>query len=325
MKTPTKEKTEIKHDHKSADDIEIEITENRLRMVVLALEIMTAVCAKLPDPEESEIEEEEEEMEDTADEDASDTDQMADAEVLEEPQRPKDAVANGTLTLISSLTQPLLGLARPTALSFVYPSPHPPTTSALNSIHIRALECLNNLFMGINPEESALPDGAAAQAVQVWNEVWAGVLRPLGKQSEWTVGTGHVSERTQVWDIAVGGLWGLARICKGELVPNGEEVTALIEFADWHQDELVKVKVIATLGCIAQRGDAIEANKVGCYEGGGAGQSISYSLIRPLLRISSTTSQRHCLRLGQSPFQKPLYTPLRLSLTFSRTRRSRTM
>ena len=40
-----------KSDHKSPSEIELAQIERRLRTVQLALEIMTGVCATLPDPE----------------------------------------------------------------------------------------------------------------------------------------------------------------------------------------------------------------------------------------------------------------------------------
>ena len=52
----TKRPPELKNtpalDHKSSDEIELERIEGQLRTVQLALEILTSVCASLPDPEE---------------------------------------------------------------------------------------------------------------------------------------------------------------------------------------------------------------------------------------------------------------------------------
>ncbi|KAG8896017.1 hypothetical protein FRB99_000220, partial [Tulasnella sp. 403] len=260
-------------DHKTSAEEELARIESQLRTIALALEIMTTVCAKLPDldpPSADEgryIGEEEETMDDDVDKFDED-DQMPTETADETPKTTITASQNTTLPLLSQLTQPLLHLARPTALSFPPASSqpiHPPTTSALGTVHTRAFECLNNLFLGMNPDETPLPEGTAAQAVGVWRDVWT-VLAAVGKQSEWTLGTGGsaaVQTRLEIWEIAVGALWGLARIGKGELVPEAEQVNALIEFCDAAKDEVVKVKCVGTLGCLAQRGDAIEANKVG--------------------------------------------------------------
>lgn len=62
---PQKEKQSVKHapqsDHKNPTEIELERIETTLRTVHLALEILTGVCATLPEPEVVEGEEEEEE------------------------------------------------------------------------------------------------------------------------------------------------------------------------------------------------------------------------------------------------------------------------
>lgn len=42
---------EPKSDHKSPNEVELERIEKKLRSVQLALEVMTGVCATLPDPE----------------------------------------------------------------------------------------------------------------------------------------------------------------------------------------------------------------------------------------------------------------------------------
>ncbi|KAG8914469.1 hypothetical protein FRC01_004043 [Tulasnella sp. 417] len=227
----------------------------------------------IPKPDhksETEVElesiEDEEVVEEIDMDDEDDDDEVIEEEQPERKSAPSSSQAN-SLNLIASLTRPLLLLARPTALSFPQssgPPIHPPTTSALGTIHVRALECLNNLFLGIHAEEGQLPEGAAKQATEVWKDVWS-VLGAVGKQAEWTVGSG-AEVRKELWEIGVGVLWGLARIGKGELIPDPEEVSALIELCDWTNDEMIKVKCIGTLGCLAQRGDAIEANKViGAY------------------------------------------------------------
>lgn len=143
----------------------------------------------------------------------------ADVDVIEEVQTDSkaDTLPTNTLALVAALTQPLLALSQPTPLSFPPQPIHPPTASALTTIHIRALECLNNLFLGITADPSTLPEGTATQVIGVWRDVWT-VLVAVGKQSEWTVGSGDSELRKEIWEIAVGVLWGLARIGKGELV-----------------------------------------------------------------------------------------------------------
>lgn len=123
-------------------------------------------------------------------------------------------------SLVQLLTPPLLALATPTSLSFPplsFPSIHPPTTSALGTMHIRALECLNNLFLGSS--EEAIPTEVKEAGVDVWRRVW-GVLKGAGEPREVLggVGVGGQERRREMWEVGVGVLWGLARVCKGELV-----------------------------------------------------------------------------------------------------------
>jgi len=188
--------------------------------------------------EKADHEEDEGEGEDNDDDD----EMMDDAEA--NPSRPKvvdspsvspcdvEDLAGTPTSLLNTLTSPLLALARPTSLSFpppALPSVHPPTTSVLGAIHVRALECLNNLFVGVKER----PGGAAAEdlskeekelvqgAVDVWNQLWSADLlgaigEPPGTPS--SIDTPGQERRAEMWKIAVGVLWGLARIGKGALV-----------------------------------------------------------------------------------------------------------
>jgi hypothetical protein len=61
-------KNGAKSDHKSAADVELEWIETEMRAVKLALELVTAICAELPEPED----EEDEEIEDDDEEEEGD-------------------------------------------------------------------------------------------------------------------------------------------------------------------------------------------------------------------------------------------------------------
>lgn len=116
---------------------------------------------------------------------------------------------------IPALVNPLLALIQPSALSFpplAAPSPHPPTTSALSAVHISALECLNNVFLSL--ASSRKPEVAAdvASGAKIWNDVWS-ALAAVGTQ------TGLGQERRQeMWEKAMGVLWGIGNVWKGSLV-----------------------------------------------------------------------------------------------------------
>ncbi|KAF8832000.1 hypothetical protein HHX47_DHR1000917 [Lentinula edodes] len=198
-----------KSDHKSSSELELEQLEANLRTVQLALEILTGVCATLPDPSagiegETEIDDE--------DEDMADDDEVLDETNIEDPGHNNDS-ANPTV--LPSLVPSLLSLIQPTSLSFpplATSSIHPPTTTALSAIHISAMECLNNIFLSLatspNPSVSADAEGGR----KVWNEVWAS-LGVVGTE----LGLGQ-ERRKEMWEIGVGVLWGLALVWKGTLV-----------------------------------------------------------------------------------------------------------
>ncbi|KDQ15679.1 hypothetical protein BOTBODRAFT_108287 [Botryobasidium botryosum FD-172 SS1] len=241
-----------KSDHKSAAEQELERIEMRLRTIQLALEILTTVCARLPDPTEPE-KGSDSEMDDAVNPGDDDDDIKDD---LKEETLPAGTEAS----LLSALTPPLLVLARPTLLSFPppsMPSIHPPTTSALGAVHVAAFECLNNLFLGI--EQATVANDASSEAVGVWGQIWS-VLYEVGRPSE--APERGQERRKEVWEVAAGVLWGLARVSKGHLVPQEEQVKILIELCDTTKDDKTKVKCIGTLGCLAQCLSTIDANKV---------------------------------------------------------------
>lgn len=152
-------------------------------------------------------------------------DQIEEEALLSETQLPV-APENGippsdsflTLSkLLPVLSGPLLRLAQPTDISFPPPGAaalHPPSTSAISSVHIRALECLNNLFLslGLNAETFPLAMADIEGAVTVWQELW-NVLLAVGYRSE-----AGQEQRYEIWTSAVGALWGIARVCKTQLV-----------------------------------------------------------------------------------------------------------
>lgn len=192
----------------------------------LALEILTGVCATLPDPD-LEPGADDEELKDevfedgTADDsamgDARDDAMAVDDAILVEPN---DSHTPTAPSFLPTLLEPLLALIQPTELSFPAPSPHAPTTSALSAIHVAAFECLSNAFFAL-----ATAPGLAASDVhvgqRVWSTVWA-ALAGAGNPLESTPG----SARAAVWDVAVGVLWGVGAVWTGKIV--GRFVTFLV-------------------------------------------------------------------------------------------------
>ncbi|TFY75395.1 hypothetical protein EWM64_g8618 [Hericium alpestre] len=133
-----------KSDHRTPEEQELERIEARLRAVQLALEILTGVCATLPDPEageEADNNDDEVEVDGEQDDDAMDDGEDA-------PMAQEDAAPNGTSapssasSFLPTLLQPLLSLIQPTPLSFAPPnasSPHsPPGNSGFASPDVTA-------------------------------------------------------------------------------------------------------------------------------------------------------------------------------------------
>jgi hypothetical protein len=163
-----KEIKNIKADLRSPAEIKLDGIEKRLSTLMVALEVMTSVCAGLVDSEETvgggEAEEEEEEdddeemdMDGDADADealiAKGREQVVDDSMMvEQPKRTGSTSLDGLMG--SNMHTRLFALAQATEIS--YPpasgglSLHPPSTAFLSSIHLRALEALNNLLLTIS-------------------------------------------------------------------------------------------------------------------------------------------------------------------------------
>lgn len=178
--------------------------------------------------------------------------------------------------VLPQLVRRLLDLVQPTFLSFPPPSSpsiHPPTTSALSAIHVSAFECLNNIFLS----NSAFPDverDADDAGPLFWSKTWA-ALSKVGVD----IAPGQERKR-EIWEIAVGVLWGIGNIWKGKLVrvpvphtslfstvaqvPVDQQVQTLVNVCDSSTEAQVQVKCIGTLECLAQYPDSIESNRVRC-------------------------------------------------------------
>lgn len=241
-------KNSPKSDHKSEIETQLETLEARLRAVQLALEILTGASAVLPDPEpnSSTAEEENDEDEDTAD-------------INMEVGSQTPPLPPSNTSFLPALVLPLLSLVQPTSLSFpplAAPSSHPPTTSALSAVHVSALECLNNIFLSLanSPISNISKDVESGAAV--WNSLWT-ALSLVGTQT----GLGQ-ERRQQMWEVAVGVLWGVGNVWKGLLEPNDEQIKLLMQLSDSTSDPTLKVKCIGTLECLAQYPTSIPHNQV---------------------------------------------------------------
>jgi hypothetical protein len=240
---PNPEKPSLRYvptpDHKSPKEIALERIEARLRNIQLSLEILTGMCATLPDHEtlgeddvplgedDVPLGEDDENDEDIDGEDEDGGDVEMNEVSLESELAPDASQTDSTApeTLPPILT-PLLSLIQPTSLSFPplqFGSAtantllqHPPTTSVLGAIHINALECLNNACLalalngegrGVSSQRTDCEDGR-----KVWDTIWK-ALGEVGLEG----GKGQ-ERRREMWEAAVGVMWGVSRIWKGSIV-----------------------------------------------------------------------------------------------------------
>ncbi|CAE6367824.1 unnamed protein product [Rhizoctonia solani] len=261
-----------KSDDKSPAEILLERIERRLRVLQLSLEILTGVCAQLPDPEPvpEELEDEDEDADMDQEEGLEDEIIQSDADDAPMDEEPPSFLASpeadqNSIKLLTTLTPLLLSLSTPTSMSFPPSSAtatitteptHLPTTSALTSVHISALECLSNLLLSFPTSDTGPINPATAEvAVAAWPRAWATLTASINAPST-------TDRRMELSVAALGVLWGLARLARGVLAPQKEQVELLIQVADSIQaDEQVQVKCVGILGSLAQNTREIEMNK----------------------------------------------------------------
>ncbi|KAF9531883.1 armadillo-type protein [Crepidotus variabilis] len=241
-----------KSGHKTEIELQLENLEGKLRTVQLSLEILTGACATLPDPTPDLPKD----QEDPEGDDDLDIDAQVDIEMDATEETTQNIVESPSF--LTTLVAPLLALTQPTALSFpplASQSVHPPSTSALSSVHISALECLNNIFLSLTttPNPSVAADVNAG--LTVWNGVWT-ALGLVGTQT----GPGQ-EKRQEFWEVAVGVLWGVGGVWKGSLVSNAEQIDLLIQFNNSTFNPRQKTQCIGALECLAQTPTAIDANR----------------------------------------------------------------
>lgn len=238
-------------DHRSAAEQALEILERRLSTVVVALEILTGICAGLEDVEE---EDEDGTRADGKDlcpttlvrpslttaidvDEEMEADDLPDEGLIDMARTigiPADDIATPSIQsaatlphLITTLLFPqrLTQLSLPTTLSFPpstnQPSPHPPATSVLSVLHLRALEALNNLLLIVVASLPSDIDATSQVAATIPRQgVWDGMFRiidTLGAEPEALAMKGQ-EMRLEVLEMALGCLWGLVRLSSDRIV-----------------------------------------------------------------------------------------------------------
>lgn len=151
-------------------------------------------------------------------------DDMSEDMPLSENIHPREDTKRSSTALLPELVRSLLTLVQPTFLSFSSasdPSIHPPTTSALSAIHVNAFECLNNVFLSFSASPNAALAADEDAGRGVWSEIWAALLKvgldtAPGQERKW-----------EIWEIAMGVLWGVGNIWKGKIVRDPIQCTSL--------------------------------------------------------------------------------------------------
>jgi hypothetical protein len=231
-------------DHQSSAEQTLERIERMLNTVVVSLEILTGICAGLEDDEEKAApaaeEAEEGMLED--DEDAEmgsdDGEEMDDEdlinEALDHADMDQDADGDEQATTVNTavtiqsllahhLPARLAKLGQLTPLSFppagAQPSPHPPTTSVLSTLHLRAHEALNNLLLTVVASLSGDDAGKVAEAFPL-QELWTGLLatvRMIASEPDVLKERGQ-EMRGEVLEMALGCVWGIIKLGSATLV-----------------------------------------------------------------------------------------------------------
>ncbi len=288
-----------------------------------ALEVLTGICAGLKDEvaeeeereEEMDDDEEEEEAmdmgngndEDDAmdmggDEDGMDQNDEDDEDIPEEMEDLTDR--KGKVLSSKSASTPLFGLVKlglhttlvafgqVTSLSYppapdndgrTEPSLHPPTTSFLSAIHLRAFEALNNLLLTVSafaptpspplpeqfaseephasPQWASLIAGHGSSLAAVWKESFTAAREAFA--SEAVKNVPGQEARVEVVDV-IAGTWGaLARIfAYGGLEIGTGDIESVISAYGAVDSETAKSRLISTLSTLGMRkGVTLEENR----------------------------------------------------------------
>ncbi|WVR03702.1 hypothetical protein IAU60_000697 [Kwoniella sp. DSM 27419] len=256
----------FKTDHKPASEVALERVERCFGATVTALELLTNICAGLDEEEEpvndAEVMGADDDEDEEMDGDAGDEDliQMGrDPTTVVEPAGPTVVNPGATLShLLSGLQLPsrLVALSQLNPLSFPptnsQPSAHPPTTSILSALHLRALEALNNLLLTTVASGSASSQAAGSVPVQQIWEAMFGIVQTIGSEPEALTMRGQ-EMRVEVLEMAMGCAWGVAKLAPGRLAVQSQQVQVLFDVTRVLQTEMAKTRVIETLSALASR------------------------------------------------------------------------
>ncbi|KAK4685839.1 hypothetical protein P7C73_g4298, partial [Tremellales sp. Uapishka_1] len=265
---------DFKTDHRSPAERNLARMERMLTTVVIGLEILTGICAGVVDAEEVAEEETEEEDEDEEMEDDLPDEALIslgrDPGALDQAE-PTAPVLTSSITLphlltTLSLPQKLTKLSLPTQLSFPpstsVPSPHPPTTSVLSVLHLRALEALNNLLL---TTAAAAQSDAQIGTLVPSQGIWDGMFGIIGILivEEDALGIKGQEMRLEVVEMALGCTWGLMKISPAQIEIQSQQIQILMGISKLLKSDLARIRTIETLSALASRPSVpLEENKV---------------------------------------------------------------
>lgn len=219
----------------------------------------------------------------TLDEDEEMDDAMADEDLIAMGRDPKTQVSSAPAPTVNTASLPhLLGtlrlperltaLAQLTPLSFPptgsEPSIHPPITSVLSVVHLRALEALNNLLLTTTMALGASPSAnyvSLLPAPAMWESLF-GTVSAAGSEAAALTARGQ-EMRLEVMEAALGCIWGVAKIAPAALSPTPTQIDMLMQVIPALSSDATRSRTIDTLAALASRpGVSTEENgKIGTW------------------------------------------------------------
>ncbi|RIA98596.1 armadillo-type protein [Glomus cerebriforme] len=176
-------------------------------------------------------------------------------------------------TFATDIIPNLIRLSRPTSLSYPEQLGHnvipvksvaPTITESLATVHLRAVECMNNFFLAMVDivEEKWWFIKHRDAAKDTWTRLVEVAKLVAGKGIKVGAEDPGQKMRGAVLEALIGCLWTLARGLNGDLLLAENQILAFIQCYKSTISESMRVKLIGTLGAIARRQNAIEDNKL---------------------------------------------------------------
>ncbi|CAI2178976.1 8421_t:CDS:10, partial [Funneliformis geosporum] len=247
----------------------------RLTTLQLALELLSKICLECfsqdDDNCQDEIQNEENEIDFNKNKIMDLDDPMSnDTHVQTSINRQEHPILN---TFATNMISDLIRLSRPTSLSYpeqlgqnVIPksSVAPAITESLATVHLRAVECMNNFFLIMVDivEEKWWFTKHRNAAKETWTRIVEVANQVAGKGVKVGAEGPGQQMRGTVLEALIGCLWILARGLNDDLPLAENQIQSFIQCYKSIISESMRVKLIGTLGVIAKRHHAIEDNKL---------------------------------------------------------------